>query len=219
MRTQALGSCEALFFGLVGDAVIPPDRYAEAFMFDGTRSFGHGEVGRETALLVEASCSADHGAVQSYEEINGRWTPVLVSQEDEAAIRWGIRLVHDVVARFASNVQFEFCSAPSDLRAMSAQVLSALWDSPALDEAAAWATFPIADDPSGVSVVDFGRPYTWGQIFAALYTGTLGLSHPCAWPAVSLQASSRTKTAFLSAGLAAREMASKARRAMSIYAI
>jgi predicted HAD superfamily hydrolase len=95
--------------------------------------------------LLEMMAAADHGTVLGYREKDGAFSPILDGDRNEAALAWGLELLHAAVIQF-TKTWLGFASLSQDRRvefqALSRQVLLNFVNAPTTSEANAWAQFP-----------------------------------------------------------------------------
>ncbi len=98
--------------------------------------------------LVELACTADHGSVTGYEEVDGKIQPTFCEDGNDAVISWGLSHIHDTVRSVAEELLLD----PDlvgvdgiDLRPAILDAFSLFWNSPTKQEAAAWGTYPFED--------------------------------------------------------------------------
>ena len=171
--------------------------HRQAYFFDRYRQLGckHRLVSNITTMM-EMFCTADHGTVISYEEVDGCVKPCLEQTWAGRMDDWGLSVVQQTVMSFldALHDQPEPVRLEQVRRTVLNELLNAFWDNPPGDEARAWGSFPRelgqADEPY---VRVLAPPYQWSDVF---YFGRYGphahwllKPHKLCWTAGRLAAS------------------------------
>ena len=98
--------------------------------------------------LVELACTADHGSVLGYDDVNGVVVPRFDECGNDPVIHWGLPIVTETVCRVAE----ELLLSPDlvgtdgiDLRPAILDVFNLFWKSPTTDEAREWGSYPFED--------------------------------------------------------------------------
>lgn len=104
--------------------------------------------------LVEMACTADHGSVMDYQDVDGDVTIDLTSERNGAVMDWGFGVLRSTV----NATVRELCESPFelprhvDLRPASISVFEMFWNKPTRAEAEAWGRYPFEDGWSSDSV-------------------------------------------------------------------
>lgn len=99
--------------------------------------------------LLEVFVAADHGGTSKFQKIDGRYSPVLRSENNDSAINWGLTLQQDAVDFFAhqltQNLQPEDCKIEHFVKA-SEMILRTMTMFPSQDEANVFGSFQTTED-------------------------------------------------------------------------
>jgi predicted HAD superfamily hydrolase len=169
-----------------------------AYFFDRYRQLGlNRELVPNITTLMEMFCTADHGTVLSYKEVDGRVEPYLESSWEQRMSDWGLATVQQTVFSFldALHDQPDWVQSAGIDTSVINELLHAFWQNPTENEARAWGSFPRelgqADEPY---VQPLASPYDWSDVF---YFGRYGShapwllkTHKLSWTAGRLAASS-----------------------------
>ncbi|MGH2351391.1 MAG: hypothetical protein ACRDJN_07220 [Chloroflexota bacterium] len=176
------------YFFIEGGYDLPPD-IREAYYYDRPRGLGLGLVHAVPYFgqLLETFCAADHGTVVGYREVGGQVEPELERTCDEAAIAWGLPLVHQTVCAFVENLYLgrQHVDPRIDLRPAIAAVLHPFCVSPSREEAEAWGSFPYEDAQGDGHWARFAERYGWRDVVTALRTQGVVLHQKWSWAAGS----------------------------------
>ena len=98
--------------------------------------------------LMELACTADHGSVTGYADVDGAVVPVFDEGGNDAVVDWGLPIVHKTVCRVArefAEVLELVGTSGIDLRPAALEAFNLFWTSPTKAEAAAWGPYPFED--------------------------------------------------------------------------
>lgn len=144
---------QAFYFGLRSDAPDQGFGYPETYIRDEVTRTGFLKT-PGLLTLVEMACTADHGSVTGYSEVDGRVVADLSEDRNCAVMDWGFETLRKTV----NATVRELCATPVplprhvDLRPASLAVFDAFWNSPTRAEATAWGQYPFEDGWSGDTV-------------------------------------------------------------------
>lgn len=102
-------------------------------------------------LMLETFCAGTHGQVTGYRiGDDGRAEPVLHSEGNEPARRWGLPLVRATIDAFVDALIPLLGRLPgaTDIRHAAMDAFSTFYDRPTPVEARAWGSFPFEVDPA-----------------------------------------------------------------------
>ncbi len=98
--------------------------------------------------MMELACTADHGSVRGYGEVDGVVVPLFDEHGNEPVVEWGLPIVCQTVIRVAKElllqpdlVGFEGI----DVRPAILDVFNLFWSSPTKEEARVWGAYPFED--------------------------------------------------------------------------
>lgn len=144
---------QAFYFGLRTDAGDQGFGHPETFIRNEIDRSGYLET-PGLLTLVEMACTADHGSVTGYVEVDGVVEPTLSAERNDLVVDWGFDTMRAAIAATAR----ELCSTPFelaphvDLRPAALAVFGLFWISPTRAEAQAWGTYPFEDGWAGDTV-------------------------------------------------------------------
>ena len=98
--------------------------------------------------MVELACTADHGSVLGYCEVDGQIEPVLAEPVNVEVVAWGLPVVREAVVRVARELLLDpelVGSEAIDLRPAIMDVFELFWTSPTREEAEVWGAYPFED--------------------------------------------------------------------------
>ena len=98
--------------------------------------------------MVELACTADHGSVIGYEEVDGEVVPKFDENGNDPVVEWGLPLVRETVRRVAEELvlQPDLVGVQGiDLRPAILDAFNLFWSSPTKEEALAWGAYPFED--------------------------------------------------------------------------
>ncbi len=98
--------------------------------------------------MVELACTADHGSVIGYEDVDGTTKPIFAADGNDAVVDWGLPIVRKTVCRVAQELVTDSTLvgvSSVDLRPAVLDVFSLFWNSPTREEAAVWGGYPFED--------------------------------------------------------------------------
>lgn len=98
--------------------------------------------------MVELACTAGHGSVTGYEDVDGLVVPQFDEFGNDPVVQWGLPVISKTVCRVAE----ELLLAPDlvgsegiDLRPAILEVFNLFWNSPTAEEAQVWGSYPFED--------------------------------------------------------------------------
>jgi len=187
---------EGFYFGLNKNQQGYASR-RHAYFFDRYRQLGcKRRLVSNITTIMEMFCTADHGTVITYEEVDGCVKPRLEQTWAERMDDWGLSVVQHTVMSFldALHDQPEPVKLEQVQRTVLNELLNAVWNNPSADEAHAWGRFPRelgqADEPY---VQPLAPPYDWSDVAYFMRYGhhahCLLKTHNLCWTAGRLAAS------------------------------
>jgi hypothetical protein len=136
-------------------------RQVAAYMYNTATGQGLGWRVPDAPFIMEAFCMGDHGIVSGYHrDGTGTVRPELMSERNEAAGAWGLRLYRTALYAFADALGPADMLPDGDLRPVVHQLLDAFWCHPTRQEAIAWGSYPYDSDPAGNAARPLARPFT-----------------------------------------------------------
>lgn len=155
----------------------------EAFLFDGRQDPDF--YIPDLFQVMESFCTAPHGSVTGYAEMDGKVVPTFRPGMETALAEWGLDMVHDTLRTFAARVgpPAPLASDWARCRPMATAVLRAFACSPSAAEAAAWGAFPYEDDQAGTHFEPLAAPLplTLEVLSRGVRDGFLARPSPAAW--------------------------------------
>ncbi len=98
--------------------------------------------------MVELACTADHGSVIGYDDVDGVVVPRFDEHGNDPVVEWGLPVVRDTVCRVADELLLSpdlIGSIGIDLRPAILDVFKLFWNSPTTNEARVWGAYPFED--------------------------------------------------------------------------
>lgn len=196
------------YFGLRRN--VPDVGYGKPMAYVRDEDLGVGYLKTPGLLtLVELACTAPHGSVCGYEDVDGTVIPVLCPDGNQEVIDWGLELIHETVRRVAN----ELLLSPDlvgvegiDLRPAILEVFESFWESPTKAEAKAWGDYPF-EDGWGAAAIRHPIAQSRGVLDAVR-----GAPHRHWWEGGSAQLSSPLARTAIDSRRAAKEILGKVRR-------
>lgn len=153
LETVGQAPPHAFYFGLRNDAQDVGYGVPDTYVRNEQEGSGFLKT-RGLLTLVEMACTADHGSVVEYRDVDGDVTIDLTSEHNNGVIEWGF----DVLRTAVNATVRELCESPFeiprhvDLRPASISVFEMFWNKPTRGEAEAWGRYPFEDGWSSGSV-------------------------------------------------------------------
>jgi hypothetical protein len=111
----------------------------------------------DAPFIVETFCMGDHGIVSGYQHTRNGIEPVLSSQTNPPAEKWGIALYRSVLYAFCDALEGEL---DGDMRELVHALMDPFWCHPTHAEARAWGSYPYDSDPAGTAIRPLASPFT-----------------------------------------------------------
>jgi hypothetical protein len=165
----------SFYLGLRGSSIEIPFGKPEAYFFDKHSNSGFFDYDTPGMnVLVELSCTADHGTVLGYKQVGDQVEPILKQQDNQAVMQWGFPIVRETMLRFSEYIYLnqELVNTRADVREACIAVENAFWSTPSSDEAQAWGSFPMEDGWGNHSHYHpLAEPYSWKDLKLPLLEG------------------------------------------------
>jgi hypothetical protein len=143
----------AFYFGLRPDAADLGFGIPETYVRN--EQSGSGFVKTPGLLtLVEMACTADHGSVTGYSDVDGHVVADLADPHNHAVVDWGFEMLRSTIRMTVRELASSPLPLPSniDLRPATIDVFELFWTNPTRAEATAWGQYPFEDGWSGDTV-------------------------------------------------------------------
>lgn len=132
------------FFGL-GKNQQALASHRQAYFFDRYRQLGvQKKLDSEITTVMEMFCTADHGTVLTYKEVDGCVEPYLEQEWSKRMEDWGLSTIQQTVSRFLNVLEDQPGLVQTEGISLSVlnELLNTFWQDPSDEEARAWGRFP-----------------------------------------------------------------------------
>ncbi len=114
--------------------------------------------------LLEVFAAADHGSTMRFEEVDGKYIPILNSLENQRALNWGLEVQQQAISvfvdKFSSAIDRYNCSSKF-LMLTSESLLDKFMETPTKEEAKAYGSYQQGLDMLEANMGELAPKLTW----------------------------------------------------------